>query len=388
MLQRAWKETDSDVDWDVCWADTGWIRENFDNLRLADHQRVNHFRNHYELTRKDSMIKNLKRAQRALLRDGADDEAAKYDFSPTTYVLPSDYGLFVEEFKNHAGAVWIMKPIGGAQGKGIFLFNKLSQITDWKKDHRWKADGPQAETYVVQKYIENPLLIGGKKFDLRLYALVTSYSPLQVYIYRGGFARFSSFRYNSNVKNIGDSYVHLTNASVQKTAPGFDKTAGCKWALRNLKLYLIGKYGPARTDQLFREIEEVVIYSLLAVQKVMINDKHCFEMYGYDVMIDDNLKPWLIEVNASPSVTADTPTDYELKFGLLDDVWTIIDVENKLGGVLEPVVGGFDLVYNNGPIKPDKSACYTTRLGCYDDRVRQLKKMHKQHAKRMAAAQQ
>ena len=191
---RAWKETDSDVDWDVCWADTGWIRENFDNLRLADHQRVNHFRNHYELTRKDSMIKNLKRAQRGLQREGLDDEAAKYDFSPTTYVLPSDYGLFVEEFKNHAGAVWIMKPIGGAQGKGIFLFNKLSQITDWKKDHRWKADGPQAETYVVQKYIENPLLIGGKKFDLRLYALVTSYSPLQVYIYRGGFARFSSFR--------------------------------------------------------------------------------------------------------------------------------------------------------------------------------------------------
>ena len=49
-----------------------------------------------------------------------------------------------------------MKPIGGAQGKGIFLFNKLSQIADWKKDHRWKADNPQAETYVVQRYLENP----------------------------------------------------------------------------------------------------------------------------------------------------------------------------------------------------------------------------------------
>ena len=145
------------------------------------------------------------------------------------------------------------------------------------------------------------------------------------------------------------------------------------------------RYGAERTDQLFREIEEVVVYSLLAVQKVMINDKHCFEMYGYDVMIDDNLKPWLIEVNSSPSITADTPTDYELKFGLLDDVWTIIDVEGKLGGAVEPVVGGFDLVYNNGPVKPDKSACYTTRLGCYEDRVRQLKKMHKHHAKRLAA---
>ena len=114
---RAWKETDSDVDWDVCWADTGWIRENFDNIRLNEHQRINHFRNHYELTRKDSMIKNLKRAQRALQREGLEEEAAKYEFSPTTYVLPADYGLFVEEFKNHVGAFWIMKPIGGAQGK-------------------------------------------------------------------------------------------------------------------------------------------------------------------------------------------------------------------------------------------------------------------------------
>ena len=64
--------------------------------------------------------------------------------------------------------------------------------------HRWKPDNPQAETYVVQRYIENPLLIGGKKFDLRIYTLVTSYMPLVVYLYRSGFARFSSFRYNTS----------------------------------------------------------------------------------------------------------------------------------------------------------------------------------------------
>lgn len=51
--------------------------------------------------------------------------------------------MFVEEFKRSPGAVWIMKPIGKAQGRGIFLFNKLSQISEWKKDHRWKADQPQ-----------------------------------------------------------------------------------------------------------------------------------------------------------------------------------------------------------------------------------------------------
>ncbi|KAL3927902.1 MAG: hypothetical protein SGPRY_002617 [Prymnesium sp.] len=165
LRARGWQETDSDTDWEVAWVDTGWLRENFDSMHLSEHQRINHFRNHYELTRKDNLIKNLKRIQRQLQREGKDDEAKRYDFFPGTYVLPADYGLFVEEFKSSAtGTIWIMKPIAKAQGKvlycnahaclvlradqcgaqGIFLFNKLSQINEWKKDHRWKSDNPQA----------------------------------------------------------------------------------------------------------------------------------------------------------------------------------------------------------------------------------------------------
>jgi len=386
LRARGWKETESEVDWDVAWVDTGWLRENFDGMHLEEHQRINHFRNHYELTRKDNLIKNLKRMQRQLQREGKEEEARKYDFFPGTYVLPADYGLFVEEFKSQQGAIWIMKPIGKAQGKGIFLFNKLGQINDWKKDHKWKSDNPQAEAYVVQRYIENPLLVVNKKFDLRIYVLVTSYSPLTVYMYRAGFARFSSYRYNTHAKNLGDNYVHLTNVAIQKTGPGYDAGAGCKWPLRNLKLYLMAKFGIGPTDQLFLEMQELCISSLLAVQKTMINDKHCFEMYGYDILIDEQLKPWLIEVNASPSLTADTPQDYELKFGLLDDVYSVIDVEGKLGGALEECVGGYDLIYNGGPLRSEKPTCYGTKLGCFDDRVRQLKKLHKAHAKRMQTA--
>ena len=58
---------------------------------------------------------------------------------------------------------------------GIFLFNKLSQINEWRKDHRWKPDEAQTETYVVQRYIENPLLVGGEEVrppDLRTGHLV------------------------------------------------------------------------------------------------------------------------------------------------------------------------------------------------------------------------
>lgn len=72
--------------------------------------------------------------------------------------------------------------------------------------------------------------------------------------------------------------------------------------MRNLKLYMMSKHGPERINKLFFEIQMVIIKSLLSIEKIMINDKHCFELYGYDIMIDENLKPWLLEVNASPSV--------------------------------------------------------------------------------------
>ena len=92
LRARGWREVESETEWDVAWIDVGWLRENFDTMHLEEHQRLNHFRNHYELTRKDNLIKNLKRMQRQLVREGRDEEARKYDFFPGTYVLPADYG--------------------------------------------------------------------------------------------------------------------------------------------------------------------------------------------------------------------------------------------------------------------------------------------------------
>ena len=60
---------------------------------------------------------------------------------------------------------------------------------------------------------------------------------------------------------------------------------------------------------------------------MLINDKHCFELYGFDVLFDSNLKPWLLEINASPSMTGNTAHDIELKMNLLDDVFSVLDME-------------------------------------------------------------
>jgi len=63
---------------------------------------------------------------------------------------------------------------------------------------------------------------------------------------------------------------------------------------------------------------------LKSVQNVVINDKHCFELYGFDILIDSNLKPWLIEVNASPSLSTTTDSDRAIKMNLINDIFAVV----------------------------------------------------------------
>ena len=120
----------------------------------------------------------------------------------------------------------------------------------------------------------------------------------------------------------------MTNVAIQKHSAFYNKDkGGGKWDLRNLKLYLISKFGEERVNESFSKIQKLIIHTYKSVQKVMINDKHCFELYGLDIMLDSNLKPWLLETNASPSLTASTKDDKKLKLALLDDTLTTIDIE-------------------------------------------------------------
>lgn len=90
---------------------------------------------------------------------------------------------------------------------------------------------------------------------------------------------------------------------------------------------MMSRFDREKVTECFYNIQDIIIRTLLATSKIMVNDKRCFELYGFDIMIDNSLKPWLIEINGSPSMTANTPQDQLLKTGLLDDALTIIDLE-------------------------------------------------------------
>lgn len=72
---------------------------------------------------------------------------------------------------------------------------------------------------MVQRYIENPLLIGGYKFDLRLYVCVPSYRPLTIYLYKEGLTRFATEKFS--LEHLNDPFKHLTNFSLNKLGPGY-----------------------------------------------------------------------------------------------------------------------------------------------------------------------
>ncbi|KAM7536645.1 hypothetical protein Aperf_G00000083650 [Anoplocephala perfoliata] len=311
------------------------------------------------------MVKNIKRYRKQLAKAldpiAATDEQGKFihlDIIPTTFLLPQDYSLFIEEFKRNPRTTWIIKPSAKARGVGIFIVSRLSQVKKWAKESQvttrdsFSLPHVSRETYVISRYVENPLLIGGKKFDLRMYVLVTSYRPLKCYVHKLGFCRFCTMRYDKKYSELGNMYAHLTNVSIQKHAANYNNYHGGKWSISNFRLWLEGTRGKEVADKLFNEIYWMMYHSLQAVTNVINNDRHCFECYGYDIIIDDQLKPWLVEVNASPSLTSTTSTDRIMKYKIINDVLNIVVPDNKIPDVKntkatkELCLGDFEILYD------------------------------------------
>eukprot|EP01083_Nonionella_stella_P012682 35894_1 len=83
---------------------------------------------------------------------------------------------------------------------------------------------------------------------------------------------------------------------------------------------------------------------------------------GYDIMIDDELKAWLIEINAAPSFTSSSEDDYWLKLSVINDCLDI--VMNTKDNQDQLQFGGFDLVYKGGSVQYHDRCLVTSYLGC------------------------
>nr|XP_057947118.1 tubulin polyglutamylase TTLL5 isoform X2 [Doryrhamphus excisus] len=283
---------------------------------LQDFQKVNHFPRSYELTRKDRLYKNIQRMQEA-------HGFRNFHIVPQTFVLPSEYQEFCSCYTKDKGP-WIIKPVASSRGRGIYLVSNPNQIS-------------LDENILVSRYINNPLLIDEFKFDMRLYVLVTSYDPLLIYVYEEGLARFATVKYDRTAKNIKNTFMHLTNYSVNKKSSDYVscddpevEDYGNKWSMSAVLRYL--RHEGKDTTLLMRQVEDLIIKAVLSAEMHIASAcktfvphlTNCFELYGFDVLIDSNLKPWLLEVNLSPSLACDAPLDLKIKASMIADMLSLV----------------------------------------------------------------
>ncbi len=121
----------------------------------------------WELGRKDRLYRNLAAARR--LRGGA------FDVVPRVFCLPADAALFSTELRHRPGLAYILKPVASSRGRGVRVLADPAGV-----------DPAALGECLVQRYVTDPLLVNGRKFDLRIYVAVTSLDPLRVYVHEEG----------------------------------------------------------------------------------------------------------------------------------------------------------------------------------------------------------
>ncbi|VDP39270.1 unnamed protein product [Soboliphyme baturini] len=220
------------------------------------------------------------------------------------------------------------------------------------------------ENMVAQKYISRPLLIDGCKFDLRIYAYVTSLNPLRIYLFDDGIVRFASSSYSDNLDSLSNQYIHLTNYSINKNASlnQGSTNIGLKWSLRQLWNYLAEKGWdvPKVMERIVDLVIKTFIWQVSSLRKftallwcfelvdlifIVLESGFCeppmsqfvvkftslpsicHELFGFDVILDSDLKPWLVEVNISPSMQCNSPVDYTVKEPLITDVLNLSGIQ-------------------------------------------------------------
>lgn len=329
--------------WNLFW---GFVRpETLKNMNR--YQKTNHFPGCWHLGRKDNMYRHvLKMKQRF---------GEQYDFIPKTYLLSNEFKRFNLIRQNSDNkALWIMKPVNSACGRGVKVIDKKTKL-EFKKD------------YLVSEYINNPHLLNGLKYDLRVYVLITSFDPLRVYCFKEGLVRFATEKYSLSKKKLKKRFVHLTNYSVNKKALKYKRNMnvssddeGSKWSFSAYRRKL--QELEINGDELFGKVHDLIIKVCISVESHVLHSinrlsdhrNNCFELFGFDVLIDANLKPWLMEVNVSPSLSSSSPLDARIKTTLMSDIFNLVGFrvydkkkigDTKMGQEDKKITGG-DKNYN------------------------------------------
>ncbi|KAM4651943.1 inactive polyglycylase TTLL10 [Discoglossus pictus] len=269
------------------------------------------------LTTKIGLLSSLREYERVMqkINKSLNQRMLKIDdFFPETLRLDvhDERETFFSLYKE--GQTWICKPTGLNQGRGIFLIKTPEEINNLRSQVQVSNNGstymknpskcPQAR--IVQRYIQNPLLLDGRKFDIRSYLLIASTVPYIVF-FRHGYVRLTCNNYDPKSDDLTG---HLTNQYMQKKNPLYSELKEeTVWGMDRFNSYVNEHFAAAKKlpqDWVFnvftKRMQQIMMHCFLAVKSKLECRLGYFDLFGCDFLIDEDFKVWLLEMNCNPAL--------------------------------------------------------------------------------------
>mmetsp|Transcript_55578 Transcript_55578/g.88173 ORF Transcript_55578/g.88173 Transcript_55578/m.88173 type:complete len:668 (-) Transcript_55578:107-2110(-) len=313
--------------------DLKWVeqRSKIDYKRHLEGQLVNHIPNNCVITNKAQFI--------VTMRSYESTSDKTFPWHPETFLSEraADKLAALTYAEANPETIWILKPSRGLGGNGIEilrgpvelrakLFPPSRDLADKTQD-----GGPHVrDVWVIQRYIERPLLLVGRKFDMRAYCLVARTAPHHLWFFHPGYCKVALESYDPAC--LDNRFSHLTNACVQKGHPDYrDSFRGAHiWSESDAETHLvaagrstssIGEFWPP----IHNEMKTVLLHIYEASKGTLERRRGYFDLLGVDFMLDDSYKLYLLEVNSNPAMFFDSsPTLQELVPRLIGDALDLV----------------------------------------------------------------
>jgi len=298
------------------------LRRNITKNIVNKYQKINRYFNSFEYVSKSSLYINYKKMNEIFPDD--------YNFMLETFSFPEDKKIINKKFKNYKfnnnpknNDVWLIKPKLGSLGLGMSI---LKNITNIKKE------------CLITKYLINPHLIKGFKYDLRIHGLVTSVKPLKIYLYDEGLVRVASEKYDP--KKIDNEFSFLTNLYInRKNKKKFIYPKNLSniedsnlWNLAAFKRYC--KRNNINYDKLYDDFGDIFIKMVLSVREKIIDNiklnklssSNFYHVIGFDIIYDENMKPYLLESNRRCGLRDDNDAEKYYTHNIVADTINLVGV--------------------------------------------------------------
>ncbi|XP_034552579.1 protein polyglycylase TTLL10 isoform X7 [Notolabrus celidotus] len=374
---RGWKRIHNKhrEDFKLKWCETK-SPPNYCNFREGE-QLLYQIPNNKVLTTKIGLLSSLREYERvsSKVNHGQGLRRLKMDeFIPTTFRMDlreEREAFFAQEegVSSKEGHMWICKPTGLNQGRGIFLLKsqedvvafrlKLQQTEEHQASRKTLHRQPQAR--IVQHYIQRPLLLKGKKFDVRSFLLIACTAPYMVF-FRHGYVRLTCDLYDPTSNNL---IAHLTNQYMQKKSPLYSQLKeDTVWSMESFNTYVNDRFQVAKglprdwvLGVFARRMQQIMTQCFFAVKSKLDRRLGLFDLIGCDFMVDEDFKVWLLEMNCNPALHTNCEVLKEVLPGTVGEALDLtLEIFNKrrLGQTILPLHSQreFVLLYS-GVFPPD-----------------------------------